>query len=158
MSSRFQNVRVAAEMHAAHSAGFAEMGKGPFQTLTSQPQQAEAPCAANAPTIAEHNIESFRILPPVSSATIGFQVFEVANVQQPEVASWRQPWSTVVRVESLAQIFDVLVEVRRRWGVIAYRTDARLSAAGYPSRFTSTPALRAAVACPSPWRQCRTGV
>jgi hypothetical protein len=46
------NVGVAAELHATHPAGLIEMGKGSFQTLASQPQQAQASRTADAPTIA----------------------------------------------------------------------------------------------------------
>src|SRR6188768_3751296 len=48
------------------------MSKGPFQALTAEPQQAQAPRAANAPTIAVHRVASRRVLLPVPSATIRF--------------------------------------------------------------------------------------
>ena len=43
-------------MHAAHPAGLIEMGKGAFQSLAAEPQQALAASAAHAPTIAVHRV------------------------------------------------------------------------------------------------------
>ena len=40
------NVGVAAEVHATHPTGLVEMGKRPFQSLTPESQQAQAPPAA----------------------------------------------------------------------------------------------------------------
>jgi hypothetical protein len=39
------------------------------------------------------------------------QALEIADQQKPEIAPGRQPRPTVVRVESLAEPFDVPVEV-----------------------------------------------
>ena len=55
------NIDVAAEIHAAQAAGLVEMGERPFQSLAAKPQQAEAPRAANAPTIAVHRVARRRI-------------------------------------------------------------------------------------------------
>jgi hypothetical protein len=56
------NVGVAAEVHATHPTGLVEMGKRPFQSLTPESQQAQAPRAADAPTIAAHGVAGLRIL------------------------------------------------------------------------------------------------
>jgi hypothetical protein len=46
-----------------------------------------------------------------ASRALRVQALEVPDQQQPEVTPGRQPWPAVVRVESLAQSFDVPVEV-----------------------------------------------
>jgi hypothetical protein len=51
-----QNIGVATEMYATHAARLKEMGEGPFQSLTSQSQQAQTSGATNAPTIAVHGV------------------------------------------------------------------------------------------------------
>lgn len=51
---------MAAELHAAHAVGLMEMRKGAFQPLTAKPQQAQATCAANVPTIAGHGVAGGR--------------------------------------------------------------------------------------------------
>ena len=38
-----QDVGVPAQVDAAHAAGFVEMGKGPLQAFTAEPQQTQAP-------------------------------------------------------------------------------------------------------------------
>jgi hypothetical protein len=50
------DVAVAAEVHAAHAASLIQMGEGPFQPLSSEPQQAQSPQAVNAPTIAVYGV------------------------------------------------------------------------------------------------------
>jgi len=47
-----QDVRVPAEVHPPHPAGFVEMGKGSFQAFAAEPQQPLAARTANAPPIA----------------------------------------------------------------------------------------------------------
>ena len=42
---------------------------------------------------------------------LGIQAFEIADERQPKIASGRRSRPTLVRVESLAQAFDVPVEV-----------------------------------------------
>src|SRR5258705_5022348 len=42
---------------------------------------------------------------------LGVQAFEIPDQQEAEVAAWRQSGSPLVRVESLAEAFDVPVEV-----------------------------------------------
>src|SRR5262245_7645168 len=66
------NVGVAAEVHAAHAASLIKMGKRPFESLATEPQQAHASWAANAPTIAVHRVARLRVLLPVPSAAIRF--------------------------------------------------------------------------------------
>jgi hypothetical protein len=39
------------------------------------------------------------------------QAFEIADQQQLEVTTGRQPWPAVFRVEPLAESFDILVEI-----------------------------------------------
>src|ERR1700693_150612 len=46
-----QDVRVTAQMGAAHAAGVIEMGEGPFDPLAALAHQAAAPSAANPPAI-----------------------------------------------------------------------------------------------------------
>ena len=61
------------------------MREGSFQALTAKPQQTQAACAANVPTIAVH-----RSAP--GDPALGVDAFEVANQQQSEIdpggASW----------------------------------------------------------------------
>ena len=52
-----------------------------------------------------------RISSPPGDRAFRVQAFEVADQQQPEVAPWRQPWPALIRVESLAESFDVGIEV-----------------------------------------------
>jgi hypothetical protein len=52
-----------------------------------------------------------RIGRPPRDRALRIQAFEVADQQQPEISSRRQPRPAVVRVESLAQAFDVVVEI-----------------------------------------------
>jgi hypothetical protein len=52
-----------------------------------------------------------RIGGPPGDRTFRVQAFEVTDQQQPEVAARRQPWAALVRVESLAESFDVAIEV-----------------------------------------------
>ena len=49
-----ENVRVAAQMGAAHAAGVIEMGEGPFDPLAALAHQAAAAPAANPPPIGIH--------------------------------------------------------------------------------------------------------
>ena len=68
------DVRVSAEVHAAHPAGFKEMSEGPFQAFAAQPQQPLAAGTANAPAIPIHGIARGRVLLPVPPpAGIGFE-------------------------------------------------------------------------------------
>ena len=69
----FQNVGVPAQVHAAHPAGLVEMREGPLQALPTQPQQAQAPCAANASSIAIDRGARLGLVLPVPSAPIGFR-------------------------------------------------------------------------------------
>ena len=43
--------------------------------------------------------------------TLGIQAFEIADQQQATVAACRQPGPALVRVEALAEFFDIPVEV-----------------------------------------------
>jgi hypothetical protein len=65
------DVRVAAQVHTAHPAGLVEVREGSFQALTAKPQQTQAACAANAPTIAVHRSARLRMVLPVPSSAIG---------------------------------------------------------------------------------------
>jgi hypothetical protein len=67
-----ENVRVPAEMQAAHAAGLVEMGEGPFQSLAAEPQQTQAARTSNAPTIAIHRVPGFRVVLPVAPSSIRF--------------------------------------------------------------------------------------
>jgi hypothetical protein len=79
----------------------------------------QAPRAGNRRMIRrrlrQHQPEEFaqgkRICRPPRDRALGIQAFEVADQQQPEIPARRQPRPTVVRVESLAQSFDVAVEI-----------------------------------------------
>ena len=62
------DVRVPAQVHAAHATGLVEMREGPFQALAAQPQQAQAARAANASTIAIHRVARRRAS---SSSSVG---------------------------------------------------------------------------------------
>ena len=66
------DVRVSAEVHAAHPTGFKEMSEGPFQAVAAQPQQSLAARTANAPAIPIHGVARGRMLLPVPPAAIGF--------------------------------------------------------------------------------------
>ena len=68
-----QNVRVPAEVHAAHPARFVEMREGPLQALAAKPQQTQAPRAANTATIAIDRGACVGLLLPVASPAIGFR-------------------------------------------------------------------------------------
>src|SRR6516164_4555935 len=67
------DVRVAAQVHTAHPAGLVEMREASFQALTAKPQQTQAACAANAPTIAVHRSARLGMVLPVPSSAIGFR-------------------------------------------------------------------------------------
>jgi hypothetical protein len=60
---------------------------------------------------AEKLAERKRVSRPPRDRTLGIQAFEIPDQQQAEVAARRQPWPALVRVESLAESFDVPVEV-----------------------------------------------
>jgi hypothetical protein len=60
---------------------------------------------------AEKLAQGKRIGRPPRDRALRVQAFEIADQQQPEVATGRQSWSTVVRIESLAQAFDEPVEI-----------------------------------------------
>jgi hypothetical protein len=45
------------------------------------------------------------------SPHVGIQAFEIPDQQQAEIAARRQPWPALVRIEALAESFDVPVEV-----------------------------------------------
>ena len=67
-----QNVRVAAQVHAAHPTGFVEMRKGSFQALAAAPQQPLSARAANASSIAIHGVAGagcFLPVPPPRSGS-----------------------------------------------------------------------------------------
>jgi hypothetical protein len=49
--------------------------------------------------------------PPATRSRIPLHAFEVADQQQPEVAARRQAGAAVVRIESVAESFDVAIEV-----------------------------------------------
>jgi hypothetical protein len=66
------DVRVAAEMHAAHPTGLIEMGKAPFQTLPAESQPAKPASTTNAPTVTVHCVAGRRVLLPLPPAPIGF--------------------------------------------------------------------------------------
>lgn len=71
--------------------------------------------------MALHRVAGCRVLLSIPTAPIGFgdvgdralgiHTFEVADQQQPEVASRRQSWPALVSVESLTNTFDESVEV-----------------------------------------------
>jgi hypothetical protein len=67
------DVRVATQVHTAHPAGLVEMREGSFQALTAKPQQTQAACAANAPTIAVHRSARLGMVLQVPSSAIGFR-------------------------------------------------------------------------------------
>jgi hypothetical protein len=74
VSEAFADVRVAAEVRAAHSAGLIEMSKGPFQSFTTELQQAQAARTANAVTIAVHCVAGRWVLLRVAPAPIGSEM------------------------------------------------------------------------------------
>jgi hypothetical protein len=49
------------------------MREGSFRALTAKPQQTQAACAANAPTIAVHRSARLGMVLPVPSSAIGFR-------------------------------------------------------------------------------------
>jgi hypothetical protein len=49
--------------------------------------------------------------PPPRDRALGIQAFEIADQQQPEVAPGRQPWPSLVSVESLAGSLDELIKM-----------------------------------------------
>jgi hypothetical protein len=49
--------------------------------------------------------------PPPRDRALGIQAFEIADQQQPEVAPGRQPWPSLVSVESLAESLDELIKM-----------------------------------------------
>jgi hypothetical protein len=55
--------------------------------------------------------ERKRVSRPPRNRTLGTQAVEIPDQQRAEAASRRQPRPTIVRVESLAQSFDVPIEV-----------------------------------------------
>jgi len=63
---------MAAEVHATHPADLIEMGKGSFEPLTAEPQQAQPTCATNPPPIAVNRVASRGSLLPVPLPTIAF--------------------------------------------------------------------------------------
>jgi hypothetical protein len=66
----FQDVRVAAQMRAAHRARLVEMRVRSFQPLASTSQQGQPARAADAPPIGIHGIASCRLLLPRASTAI----------------------------------------------------------------------------------------
>ena len=52
-----------------------------------------------------------RIGRPPGDRALRIQSFEIPDQQEPEITSRWQPWPAVIRVESLAQAFDVAIEV-----------------------------------------------
>jgi hypothetical protein len=60
---------------------------------------------------AEKLAQRERIGGPPRNRTLSIQALEIADQQQPKVAPRRQPRPAVVRVESLAQAFDIPVEI-----------------------------------------------
>ena len=77
---------------------------------------------------------------------------QVANKQQPEIAPGWQPWPAVVCVESLAQAFDVPVEVVLVEDLIQALVErvGGTAAADAVSPPTSPLDSHAAFVCPSP--------
>ena len=55
--------------------------------------------------------ERKRIRRTPRDGALGIQSLEIPDQQQAEVAARRQPWPPVAGVESLAQAFDVSIEV-----------------------------------------------
>ncbi len=60
---------------------------------------------------AEKLAQGKRIGCPPRDRALRVQAFEMADEQQPEVATGRQPWPAVFRVEAFAEAFDILVEI-----------------------------------------------
>ncbi len=57
-----------------HATGFVEKRERTFPTLAAEPQQTQAACAANAPTIAVHRVAGVRMLLPVASPRSGSEM------------------------------------------------------------------------------------
>lgn len=83
-----ENVRMSAEVHAAHSTGLVEMREGPFQALAAEPQQPLAARAANATTIAIDRLARVGILLPVPSPTIGFRDVAAHSTASRSTSDW----------------------------------------------------------------------
>ena len=60
---------------------------------------------------AEKLAQRKRIGRPPPDRALRVEALEIADQQQPEVATGRQPWPAVFRVEPLAEAFDILVEI-----------------------------------------------
>ena len=65
-----EDVGVAPQVQPAHAPGFIEMGVGALQALAPLPQQALAPGAPNAPSVAIHSSPRRRFAPPAPPAAI----------------------------------------------------------------------------------------
>jgi len=84
---------------------------------------------------------------PPRDRALRVQTFEIADQQQSEVTPWRQPRPAVVRVEPLAQTFDVPVDVLVEDLIQSrVRTDERHCAAGLGLPPTATSASRVPIA------------
>jgi hypothetical protein len=64
-----------------------------------------------------------RIGRPPGDPALRVQPLEVADQQQPEIAPGWQPWPTVVRIEALAQSFDVSVKAMLLENLIELRVE-----------------------------------
>src|SRR4029077_5663362 len=89
----------------------------------------------------EKRAQGKRIGRPPRDGALSIQAFEIADQQQAEIATGRQPWTAVGRVESLAESFDVPVKVtvledliqsrvermcRAPWQLVSRHPDRRL--------------------------------
>jgi hypothetical protein len=107
---------------------------------------------------AEEFTQRKRIGRPPRNRALGIQALEVTNQQQPEVAPGRQPRSALVRVESLAQSFDVLVKVVPVENLVQSRVEGMR---GAPRQVLSRYPHRRLLRAPSSFahrhrRQCKT--
>src|SRR5581483_3828099 len=93
-----------------------------------------------------------RIRGSPSDGAFGVQTSEVADQEQPEIASRRQSWAgpRPRRIAGRGLQGSHRSRVGREFDSAVYRADARHSAAGRWSPPTSTFASPAAVVCPSP--------
>ena len=116
---RLERRRVDADRLSLHQARVGQSLQHPGEDRLVRLEIDQAPRARNGRMIGrrlrQHHAEKLaqgkRIGRPPRDGALGVQAFEVADQQQSEVAARRQPWSAVVRVEPLAEPFDVGVEV-----------------------------------------------
>ena len=116
---RFQRRRINADGLALHQARVGEALQHPGEDRLVRLEIDQATRARNRRMIRrrlrQHQSEKLaqrkRIRGTPRNGALGIQAFEIADQQQAEVAARRQARSALVRIESLAQSFDISVEV-----------------------------------------------